>query len=105
MPTFGWSTATTNFGSTVHNAIQKAVIDTLRAGLVALPKGSVVPGDLGPMRGENFTLIATEYPDLPGSTVTASLTEGVPPATQQLGVSTNSYTATQFGLVTAVTDR
>lgn len=102
---FGWSTGTTNFGNTVHNAIQKAVIDTLRAGLVGLPKGAVIPGILGPMRGENFTIIFSEYPDLPGSVVTANLTEGVPPAAQQLGVSTNSMSATQFGLVTTVTDR
>src|SRR5262249_4879262 len=56
-------------------------------------------------RGENFTIVATEYPDLPGSVVTASLTEGTPPAGQVLGVSTNQYNATQFGLVTYVTDR
>lgn len=100
---FGWSTGTTNFGSTVHNAIQKAVVDTLRAGLVGLPRGAVIPGIR--QSGENFTLVFTDYPDLPGSVVTGNLTEGVPPATQQLGIGTQSITATQFGLVTSITDR
>lgn len=101
---FGWSSTTTNFSNTVHNAIQKAVVDTLRAGLVGLPKGSVIAADLGPMRGENFTLIATEYPDLTTANVTTPLSEGVPPTAVQLGVSTNSFSAQQIGLVTSITD-
>jgi hypothetical protein len=101
---FGWQTSTTNFSGTVHSAIQKKVIETLRAGLVALPKGAVIPADLGPMRGETFTLVATEYPDLDTAAVTTPLTEGVPPTVSQLGVSTNSWTAQQFGLVTTITD-
>lgn len=104
MPTFGWSTSTTNMSTTVHNAIQKAVVDTLRAGLVALPKGAVTPGILGPMRGENFTLVNTAYPDLLSSAVTTPLTEGVPPTGTALAVSPQTWTAQQLGLVAYVTD-
>jgi len=99
---FGWTTSTANFANLTHNAIQARVISTLRSGLVGLPSGAVVPGVLG--KGANLTIVFGEYPDLPGSAVTASLGEGVPPAAKLLGISTNSVTATQFGLVTSVTD-
>lgn len=104
MPTFGVSTATTNFSNTVRTNIQKATIATLRAGLVGLPKGSVVPADIAASRGDNFTLRVTEYPDLVDAAVTNPLTEGVPPAYTVLGVSTLDYTVGQVGAVTAVTD-
>jgi N4-gp56 family major capsid protein len=101
---FGWSTGTTNFSNLTHKAIQDGVIATLRAGLAGLPKGAVVRGLLGPMRGETFTMVFADYPDLVASAVTASLTEGVPPAAKQLGIGTQDIAATQFGLVTSITD-
>ena len=57
--TFGFGTDTTGFSSTVHDAIQKAVVETLRAGLVALPRGTVVPGVVIAQKGNNFTIRLT----------------------------------------------
>ena len=104
MVDFGFTTGTTGFSSTIHDAIQKAVVATLRAGLIALPKGTVVPANLYAQKGENFTLRCTEYPDLEDSTVTNPLTEGVPPSPLKLGVSTLDFTVAQVGAWTSVTD-
>jgi N4-gp56 family major capsid protein len=104
MPNFGFQTSVGNFSNTVHNAIQKRVLDTLRAGLIALPKGSVWAADLGPMRGENFTVTLTQYPDLLDAAVTNPLTEGTPPAALVLGVDTTTFTVAQIGAWTTVTD-
>jgi len=60
----GFSTGTTNFSSTVRTAIAKKVLDTLRAGLIALPRGAVVPANVLAKVGDNWTLRATAYPDL-----------------------------------------
>jgi hypothetical protein len=62
--TFGFGTDTTGFSSTVHDHILKEVVATLRAGLVSLPKGAVVPATIVAQAGENFTLRSTAYPDL-----------------------------------------
>lgn len=102
--TYGFGTDTSNFSNTIHNNILKAVVATLRAGLVSLPKGSVVPAQVGSQQGNNFTLISTEYPDLHDSTPTDPLTEGVAPNALKLGISTNSWTVTQSGARTVVTD-
>jgi N4-gp56 family major capsid protein len=104
MPAFGFQTSVGNFSSTVHNAIQKRVLDTLRAGLIALPKGSVWPADIGPMRGENFTVTLTQYPDLLDSAVTNPLTEGTPPTALVLGIDTTTFTVAQVGAWTTITD-
>jgi N4-gp56 family major capsid protein len=101
---FGFGSDTTGFSSTVHNAIQKAVVDTLRAGLVCLPKGAVVPAQVVSNVGNNFTLISTEYPDLVDAAATNPLTEGVAPTPVKLGISTNSWTVQQQGQWTKVTD-
>ena len=50
-------------------------------------------------------MVLAEYSDLPGSVVTANLTEGVPPAAKVLGISSNTFAGTQFGIVTNLTDR
>jgi len=100
---FGLTTGTTNFSASVTNAIQKALVEQLRAGLNGLPRGAVIPAVR--QKGENYNLVLTDLLDLPGSVVTASLTEGIPPAAQQLGMGTQTITATQFGVVTSVTDR
>jgi len=104
MPNFGFQTSVGGFSSTVHNAIQKRVLDTLRAGLIALPKGSVWPAEIGPMRGENFTVALTQYPDLLDAAVTNPLTEGVPPAALILGVDSTNFTVAQVGAWTTATD-
>lgn len=102
--TFGFGTDTTNFSNTVRTRILRNVIDTLRAGLIALPKGAVVPGDLVAQNGETFTLRATEYPDLVDAAVTSPLAEGTPPTAVKLGISTNDWTVAQVGAYTKVTD-
>jgi len=101
---FGFGTNTTGFSSTVHDAIQKQVIATLRAGLIALPKGAVVPAVLHAQSGENFTLRMTEYPDLNDSAATAPLTEGVAPTAVKLGIDTLDFTVQQVGAWTKITD-
>jgi len=102
--TFGFGTDTTNFSNTVRTRILKSVIETLRAGLIALPKGAVVPGDLVAKNGDNFTLRATAYPDLADGAVTDPLSEGVPPTAVKLAISTNDWTVRQVGAYTKVTD-
>jgi hypothetical protein len=104
MVDFGFTTGMTGFSDTVHTAIQKAVVATLRAGLIALPKGTVVPANLYAQKGENFTLRCTEYPDLEDTAVTNPLTEGVPPAPRKLGISTLDFDVAQVGAWTSVTD-
>lgn len=102
--TFGFGTDTTNFSGTVHDAIQKQVIATLRAGLIALPRGAVVPASLYAQKGENFTLRMTAYPDLEDSAATAPLTEGVAPTAVKLAIDTLDFTVQQVGAWTKVTD-
>ncbi len=102
--TFGFGTDTTGFSSTTRNAIHKQVIDTLRAGLISLPKGSVVPAVVSHQEGENFTLVNTSYPDISTSAVTNPLTEGVAPSPIKLGIDTQSFTVQQQGAWTKVTD-
>jgi hypothetical protein len=104
MDTFGFGTDTTNFSATVTDDIQKAVIKTLRAGLIALPKGAVVPATLMSGRGTNFTLRCTAYPDLDDSAATTPLSEGVAPTAVKLGIDTLDYDVAQAGAWTKVTD-
>jgi len=100
----GFSTSTTGFTSTVRTAIAKKVIDTLRAGLIALPRGAVVPANVLAKVGDNWTLRATAYPDLADAAATDPLTEGVPPASIELGIDTQDFTVAQAGAWTAVLD-
>lgn len=103
MTDFGFETGTTSFTGTVHaQAIQKAVVETLRAGLVCAPKGSVIPADL--LEGSAWVLRSVEYPDLIDSAATTPLTEGVPPTVSQLGVDYQDVTAVQTGAFTNITD-
>src|SRR4051812_8579611 len=94
--TFGFGTDTTGFSSTVRDNIQKKVIATLRAGLIALPKGSVVAADLMSQRGDNFTLRVSAYPDL-DSAASTTLSEGVPPTPLKLAIDTQDYTVASTG--------
>jgi hypothetical protein len=100
----GFSTGTTGFTSTVRTAIAKKVIETLRAGLIALPKGAVIPANVLAKVGDNWTLRSTAYPDLADAAATNPLTEGVPPASIELGIDTQDFTVAQVGAWTAVTD-
>jgi N4-gp56 family major capsid protein len=102
--TFGFGTDSTGFSNTVHTAIQKSVVDTLRAGLVAMPRGTVVPGVVIAQHGDTFTIRLTEYPDLAVAAVTNPLTEGVAPSPLKLGIDTQDFTVAQFGAWAKVTD-
>ena len=101
---FGFGTDTTGFSSTVHDNILKQVVATLRAGLVSLPKGAVVPAVIVAQSGANFTLRSTAYPDLVDTTPTDPLTEGVAPSALKLGIDTLDWTVTQSGGRTVITD-
>lgn len=102
--TFGFGTDTIGFSATVHENIQKAVVATLRAGLVSLPKGAVVPAAIVGQNGSTFTLQSTAYPDLVDTTPTDPLTEGVAPTALKLGIDTLQWTVTQSGARTVITD-
>jgi N4-gp56 family major capsid protein len=102
--TFGFGTDTTGFSSTVHDHILKEVVATLRAGLVSMPKGAIVPAVIISQQGENFTLRSTAYPDLVDTTPTDPLTEGVAPNPLKLGIDTLDWTVTQSGGRTVITD-
>ena len=102
--TFGFGTDTSGFSSTIHDHILKEVVATLRAGLVSLPKGAVVPAVIVAQQGENFTLRSTAYPDLEDDTPTDPLTEGVAPNPLKLGIDTQDWTVTQSGARTVITD-
>jgi N4-gp56 family major capsid protein len=101
---FGLGTDTTNFSSTVHAAIQKKVVDTLRAGLVSLPKGAVVPAVGSHQQGENFTLTNVSYPDIAPAAATDPLVEGTAPTALKLNIDTQDTTVQQTGAWTKVTD-
>jgi N4-gp56 family major capsid protein len=101
---FGLGTDTTGFSSTVHSAIHKSVVETLRAGLVSLPRGAVLPAIVSHQEGENFTLVNTSYPDIEPAAVTDPLTEGTAPSGIKLGIDTQSFTVAQTGAWTKVTD-
>ena len=102
--TFGLGTDTTGFSSTVHSAIHKQVVETLRAGLISLPKGAVLPAVVSHQQGENFTLVNTSYPDIDPAAVTDPLSEGVAPSGIKLGIDTQSFTVQQDGAWTKITD-
>jgi N4-gp56 family major capsid protein len=101
---FGFGSDTTGFSETVHNDILKEVVSTLRAGLVSMPKGTVMPATVTKGDGNNFTMISTAYPDLDYSAVTSPLTEGVAPNPLKLGIDTQSWTVAQFGAWAKITD-
>lgn len=102
--TFGFGTDSTGFSSTVHDHILKEVIATLRAGLVSMPKGAIVPATIVSQQGENFTLRSTAYPDLVDTAATDPLTEGVAPSALKLGIDTQDWVVTQSGARTVITD-
>jgi N4-gp56 family major capsid protein len=98
--TFGYGTDTTGFSDTVVKLVHKAIIETLRSGLVYLPRGSVVPAQQKP--GYNGTMVHVAYPDLP--VFTTDLTEGIPPTGSKLGIDKVEYTCTQKGNYVKLTD-
>ena len=102
--TYGFGSDTTGFSSTVHDAIQKAILSNLRAGLVALPRGAVVPASVVVQSGENFTLRTIGYPDVDEAAVTDPLTEGVAPSPLLLGIDYMDWTVAQAGAWTKITD-
>lgn len=102
--TWGFGSDTTGFSGTTHDHILKQVVATLRAGLVSLPKGAVVPAQIIGQRGTNFQMRSTAYPDLAAGTQTAPLTEGVAPAALKLGIDSQDWTVQQDGARTVLTD-
>ncbi len=84
--TWGFGTDTGGFSDTIHDDILKAVVSNLRAGLIALPRGAVVPASVVLQSGNNFTLRYTSYPDIDPSAVTNPLTEGIAPSPINLGI-------------------
>ena len=102
--TFGFGTDTTGFSSTTHDHILKEVVATLRAGLVSMPRGAVVPAVIVAQRGENFVLRSTAYPDLVDTASTDPLSEGVAPSALKLGIDTMDWSVTQSGGRTVITD-
>src|SRR4051812_44449189 len=102
--TFGFGTDTTTFSSTIHDHILKETVAVLRAGLVSLPKGAVVPATIVSQSGETSPLRSTAYPDLVDTTPTDPLTEGVAPTALKLGIDVQDWTVTQSGARTVITD-
>jgi N4-gp56 family major capsid protein len=93
------STGTTNFSNTVTPWVQRQVLENLRAKYVHALPGNYQEGEF--LKGTNLvTMVA--YPDPAAST--ATLTEGTPPSEEALTISTESFSASQFGRVFAVTD-
>jgi hypothetical protein len=101
---WGIETGTTGFSATVQTLIQRQLIESLRAGLIALPKGSVRPAILTRGSGHDFTLRMLSYPDLDSDVATVPLTEGVPPDALQLGIDSQDFSVQQVGAVTSLTD-
>lgn len=101
---YGYGSDTTGFSSTVHDHIIKDVLQTLRAGLIALPKGAVVPAAVVGQQGEDFTLRTVTYPDIEPTAVTNPLTEGVAPSPLKFGIDYMDWTVAQGGAWGKITD-
>ncbi len=101
---WGFGLTTTDFEKTTHDHLLKKVVDTLRGGLVALPRGAVIAADVIGQQGENFTLRAVAIPDLGDAAVTAPLTEGVAPTPVKMSFDYIDWTVQQSGAFTQLTD-
>jgi len=93
------STSTTNFAVLVQDLVQAKAEQELRSRLVHVLPDQYVPGRF--VKGTNQIRFA-RYADL-GSAVTA-LGEGVPPTAQALTISSDAFTATQYGQTLQITD-
>jgi N4-gp56 family major capsid protein len=93
------STSTTNFSSLVQDLVQAKAEQELRSRLVHVLPDQFVPGRF--VKGTNQIRFA-RYADL-GANATA-LGEGTPPVAQALTISSDAFTATQYGQTLAITD-
>jgi N4-gp56 family major capsid protein len=105
MPYVGTSTSTASFDKQVQTLIQKTLYDELRGGLPHLPPGSVVPASFhGAGNGGNGTFRFERVKDLDATPASHLLTEGVPPAGQELDFGWEEFTAVQRGDFVRLTD-
>lgn len=81
----------------------KRLVDTLRAGLVALPKGVAWPAEVIGQQGENFTLRLVNLPDFVDGAAT-TLSEGTPPSPLVMGIGYEDFTVAQKGAYVQITD-
>ncbi len=93
------STATTNFSDLVTELVAAKAEEELRARAVHAMPGMYVPARF--VKGTN-TLRYARYADL--GVVTTTLTEGTAPTDQALTISSEFFTADQYGSTVAVTD-
>jgi N4-gp56 family major capsid protein len=103
MAEIDWGTSLSNFSETVQSDIKKDLIQTLRAGLVCLPKGSVIPAVVTAGNGKTFSLTYTAYADFADGAV-SSLTEGTAPTPLKMGLDTQTITVAQKGAWVKTTD-
>jgi N4-gp56 family major capsid protein len=105
MPFTGNDTATTNFDKTVQEMIARTLYDELRAGLENLPKGAVVPATFGGKgSGGNGTFRFPRYGDLDATPASHTLTEGTPPAGQEMTVGYDEFDVAQSGDFVRISD-
>ncbi len=102
---FGYDTQATNMPATVQARVIKEFIQSLRAGLSALPRGAVVPAKVTGQQGKTYALTSVSYPDIAANAITYGLTEGSPPAGTLLGVDVLTWAVEQSGAWAAVSDR
>ena len=93
------STATSGFSDLVQELVQARAEEELRARAVHAMPGLYVPGRF--VKGTN-TIRYARYADL--ATNTTPLTEGAAPTDDALTISSEFFTAAQYGGTVAVTD-
>lgn len=91
--------ATTNFSSSVVDAIVRTITQNLRSGLPWLPKGVVSFDTL--KVGENGLFRHFAYPDLG---LAPTIVEGVPPVAKALEILYDEFTVVQKGDIVEVSD-
>lgn len=93
------TTSTSGFADLVQELVSARAEEELRARAVHAMPGMYVPARF--VKGTN-TLRYARYADLPVNTT--PLTEGAPPTDQALTISSEFFTATQYGATVAISD-
>ena len=93
------TTSTTGFAALVQELVSARALEELRARAVHAMPGLYVPARF--IKGTN-TLRYARYADL--AVNTTPLTEGAPPADQELTISSEFFTAVQYGSTVAISD-
>lgn len=99
MPYVGTSNTQAGFAALVQELVQARALEELRARAVHAMPGMYVPGYF--MKGTD-TIRYARYADL--ALDTTPLNEGVPPTDQALTISSEFFTAAQYGQTIAVSD-